>query len=145
MSKMLDTEEMKTMMKSTTRTAVVISVLILLLADLSSVALAGVSASYRQEDGKTAVVEINVSPPAPRNLIVQVYLPSSTVIAATEPPAAKFERDSGTVKWLLKNISSGNLQLRVRTGGPYPFDQSSASVRFRKPGTNSVFEVPAEK
>ena len=73
-----------------------------------------VSGSYESSGGTDIVLTLAIKTPSPSNLIVEQFISPGNNITATSPPAIKINAPKGEVKWLFRNIRSGNLTLRNR-------------------------------
>lgn len=97
-----------------------------------------VSGRYASSSGNRIVLNLNISNPAPANLIVEQFLSADNSIVSTSPKTKK--RSGGKLKWLFRNTSPGRLTLAIQL-------QSSLKgtirgvVRYRDPVSGNFIET----
>lgn len=99
-----------------------------------------VSGKYLSVSGTTVVLSLSIQHPAPANLIVEQYLSPNNSIAGTSPLAIKIDAAQGKVKWLFRNIQSGNITLSIQLKAPLK-GNASAMVRYRAPNSGAFTEL----
>lgn len=99
-----------------------------------------VSGRYLSAGGKSVVLNLNVQNPSPSNLIVEQYLNPGNKIVSTSPRAKKIDNHHCKVKWLLKNIRSGNVTLSITLQAPLK-GQPNAMIRYRDPKGGAFTEL----
>lgn len=99
-----------------------------------------VTGRYTASVGSEIVLHLTIQNPAPANLIVEQYFAPENTIIDSSPRAKKIDASKGTVKWLFKNIKTGNLSLSTRLGNPLHGD-ISATVRYRSPQSGAFTEL----
>ena len=115
--------------------------LVILISGLDTAGAANlVSGRYLSASGSSLVLSLTIQSPSPANLIVEQYLSPGNSIVATSPRAIKIDAAQSTVKWLFRNIQSGNLTLSVQLSAPLQ-GNVSAKVRYRDPHGGSFTEL----
>lgn len=100
-------------------------------------------AELSAKDGEL-VLQVSLPKPPPVNLIARLQIHIKTKIAATSPKAVKIDAKKSMVKWLVKNPSSGQLRLTVKTSPPVPASSASAVITYRNPGDGSTIKIKVE-
>ncbi len=99
-----------------------------------------VSGRYLSASGTTLVLNLTIQNPSPANLIVEQYLSPGNNIVSTSPRAIKIDASQSTVKWLFRNIQSGNLTLSIQLSAPMK-GKVNAKIRYRSPDDGSFTEL----
>jgi hypothetical protein len=97
-------------------------------------------AVYQSIANKKVVFLVEVGITAPSSLIVQHYHPRDNRLISTSPQADKIERQSGTAKWFLKNVSSGMYPFSLSFTEKIDPDTIQLILRYRDPQTGSFQE-----
>lgn len=97
-----------------------------------------ITARYIKTAGDAVSVRITVSKPAPSNLILEQQLPAGTKILSTSPQAKKANTKKGTVKWLLKGLSPGTLDVSMRVSPAISSKDAKGKIRYRNPETGKM-------
>ena len=99
-----------------------------------------VSGRYISSSGKTIELEINIQSPAPASLIIEQYLPPGTGIVSSQPKLKKYNVKKGKVKWLLKNVRSGKMTVRLQLADKIGKGNIRALLRCKDPATGGFIE-----
>ncbi|MHB8808906.1 MAG: hypothetical protein ACYC9M_02685 [Desulfobulbaceae bacterium] len=119
--------------------------LLVLLLPGASCAGAGVSAVYTQAQGTLLAVEIRVGAPPPSSLILIQNLPLGVTILSAQPPANNVNPGKGEAKWLLRDITSGQVTIRMTLDRPVNAGDISAEIRFKSAQGGGMQTLPVAK
>lgn len=92
-----------------------------------------IKGQYVSKTATSFVLEIQVGRPAPANLIVIQRLPPGTAINNASPPPNKYNKRKGVVRWLLRNVRPGSLQIRLDLQDRVNPGQVRAEIRCKNP------------
>ena len=115
------------------------SVSLLLLSLLLSQGIAGsvcqaeerqVAGRYKV-NGNTILHTITIPTQPPVAVIVVQYLPPGTSITSTDPSYSSYDKTTGEVKWLLKGVPPGLLQIRLTLAHEVDKDKVRAEALFK--------------
>ena len=81
--------------------------------------------------GNTIMHTITIPPQPPAAVIVVQYLPPGTPIASAAPAYSSYDPTTGEVKWLLKGVSPGVLQIRLTLAHEVNKDKIRAEALFK--------------
>ena len=90
-----------------------------------------VTAHYSKSAGKEIVVEITVPSPPPSSIIFVQKLPTEVMIQRTQPKANSINQKKGKVKWLLRNLKPGKLNIRMFLDREVDRNEISGEIRFK--------------
>lgn len=99
-----------------------------------------VSGRYISSSGKTIELALDIQSPAPASLIIEQYLPPGTRIASSQPKLKKYNIKKGKVKWLLKNVRSGEMIVRLQLADKIGKGNIRALLRCKDPATGVFIE-----
>lgn len=99
-----------------------------------------VSGKYLSADGTTLVLSLSIQNPSPANLIVEQSLRQGNKVTTTSPQAKKVDNVRCKVKWLFRNIRSGQITLTTKLKSPLT-GHPNAMVRYRDPRNGSFTEL----
>lgn len=81
--------------------------------------------------GNTILHTITIPVQPPAAVIVVQYLPPGTVVTSAEPAYSSYDQTTGEVKWLLKGVSPGVLQIRLTLAHEVNKDKIRAEALFK--------------
>ena len=119
-------------------------ILAALLLPMTSDAGAGVSAVYTQDQGTVLVVEIRVGAPPPSSLILIQNLPPGIRILEARPPANNIN-PGGEAKWLLRDITPGQITIRMTLDRPVSAGDISAEIRLKTAPGGGMLTLPVAR
>ena len=93
-----------------------------------------ISAHYTDRHPTHLTLEIQIRPPAPASIILIQYLPPGTSLKSATPAYKKYNKNKGEVRWLLRNPTSGVIQVGLDLAGPINPEQARAIIRWVDPG-----------
>ena len=99
-----------------------------------------ISGKYLSADGTTLILSLSIQNPSPANLIVEQSLPQGNKVTTTSPQAKKIDNSRCKVKWLFRNIRSGNITLTTKLKAPLT-GNPNAMIRYRDPRNGSFTEL----
>jgi hypothetical protein len=105
----------------------------------------GVSAAYVQAQGTLLAVEIRVGTPPPSSLILIQNLPPGVSILSAQPPANNVNPGKGEAKWLLRDITAGQVIIRMTLDRPVNAGDISAEIRFMPAQGSGMQTLPVAK
>lgn len=111
----------------------------------ASCAGAEVSAVYTQARGSHLAVEIRVGAPPPSSLILIQNLPPGVTILSAQPPANTVNPGKGEAKWLLRDITAGQVTIRMTLDRPVNAGDISAEIRFMPAQGSGMQTLPVAK
>ena len=116
-------------------TYIAVTVILLSVCSFASVGQAadGIRGQYVRKTATSFVLEILVDRPAPANLIVIQRIPPGTAISKASPPPSKYNRKKGVVRWLLRNVAPGTIQVRLDLQARVDPAQVQAEIRCKNP------------
>jgi hypothetical protein len=92
-----------------------------------------IQGQYISKTATSFVLKIQVGRPAPANLIVIQRLPPGTAISNASPPPNKYNKKKGVVRWLLRNVRPGTLQVSLNLKNRVNPGQVRAEIRCKNP------------
>lgn len=104
-----------------------------------------VTARLYQTGETMTFIDINLTPPAPPTLIVEMKLPSGSKIIKTMPPFSKQNKKNNTIKWLLKNVKDTSFTIQLVTQAKLDLGSTTAHIRYRNRETGSLKEIQADR
>jgi len=126
---------MKTITEKSLLFVVILSTLIICQTTVAAKSL--VTGQYSSSSGKQIVLNLQISNPAPANLIVEQLVPPENVILSSSPRAQKSSH--GKLKWLFRNTSRGQFSISINLKSPLQ-GMVSAVVRYRDPISGNFVE-----
>ena len=99
-----------------------------------------VSGRYLSSSGKSIELSLDIQSPAPVSLIIEQYLPPGTEILASKPKFKKYNRKNGKAKWLLKNVRSGKMIVKLQLANKIGQGSIRALLRCKDPATGGFIE-----
>lgn len=96
-----------------------------------------VTGQYSSSSGKHIVLNMQISSPAPANLIVEQNISPQNVIISSSPRAKKSSR--GKLKWLFRNTDHGQFSISIKLQSPLQ-GRINAVVRYRDPDSGNFIE-----
>ena len=102
-----------------------------------------VAARIYQTGETMTFIEINLTPPAPPTLIVEMKLPSGSNIIKTMPPFSKQNKKSNSIKWLLKNVKDTSFSIQLVTQAKLDLGSTTVHIRYRNRDSGSLTEIQA--
>ena len=102
-----------------------------------------VSARLYQTGESKTFIDINLTPPAPPTLIVEMKLPPGSKIIKAKPPLSKQNKKDNTIKWLLKKVKGKSLTLQLVTQTKLDLGSTTVHIRYRNRDTGSLKEIEA--
>ncbi len=105
---------------------------------------AKITGQYLKNSGKEIVLQLRIANPPPTSIIVLQRIPIGSGVSGSSPEYQKFKQDKGELKWLLRQPSAGQLNIRLYLKKPIQAGSVSASVRYKDPrdGTTQMITVP---
>jgi hypothetical protein len=100
-----------------------------------------VSGHYISSSGKTIELAIDIQSPSPASLIIEQYLPPGTKIASSQPKLKKYDIKKGKAKWLLKNVRSGKMIVKLQLADTLGKGRIQALLRCKDPATGGFVEM----
>jgi len=82
-------------------------------------------------NGNTILHTITIPPQPPVAVIVVQYLPPGTLITSSDPAHSSYDQVTGEVKWLIKGVSPGLLQIRLNLAHEVNKDKIRAEALFK--------------
>jgi hypothetical protein len=92
-----------------------------------------ISGRYISKTATRIVLEIIVGSPAPKNLIVTQHVPPGTAVAGASPSFRKYNKKNGEIRWLLRNVQAGSLQVQLNLQSPVSPNKVHAEIRCKNP------------
>lgn len=99
-----------------------------------------VSGRYISSSGKTIELALDIQSPPPASLIIEQYLPPGTRIASSHPKLKKYNSKKGKAKWLLKNVRSGEIIVKLQLADKIGKGNIRALLRCKNPATGGFIE-----
>jgi len=99
-----------------------------------------VSGYYISSSGKMIELAIDIQSPSPASLIIEQYLPPGTQIASSQPKFKKYDIKKGKAKWLLKNVRSGKMIVKLQLVDTLDKGKIRALLRCKDPATGGFIE-----
>lgn len=100
-----------------------------------------VSGHYISSSGKTIELALEIQSPPPASLIIEQYLPPGTKIASSQPKLKKYDIKKGKAKWLLKNVRSGKMIVKLQLIDKIDKGKIRALLRCKDPATGGFIEM----
>lgn len=116
----------------------VIQLVIALLFHADKVYANPVRGQYLNTSGGTVLLQLHIASPAPQNLILEQYIPPGTTVLSTSPRARKVNSQSGVVKWLFKQISTGTINVSMKVSPNESSRAVNGTLRYRAKGGQMV-------
>ncbi len=104
-----------------------------------------VDARYLINSGDTVKLRLTISAPSPQSLIIEQHLVPGTKVLSTSPRAKQANRKTGVVKWLLKGLSPGNIDITMRVSPSSASKNVQGIIRYRLPGHGTMTELIISK
>lgn len=104
-----------------------------------------VAARIYQTGETMTFIDINLTPPAPPTLIVEMKLPSGSNIIKTMPPFSKQNKKSNSIKWLLKNVKGTSFSIQLVTQAKLDLGSTTVHIRYRNRESGSLTEIQADR
>lgn len=119
--------------------AAIVSLLVFYLCSAVLAQATGViSGSYLNKTDTALTLEIKIGSPAPVTLLIIQHLPPGTTPAAADPPFKKYNKKNGEMRWLLRNVQAGTLNIQLTLTGSVKLDNVHAEIRCMDPVTGKL-------
>lgn len=104
-----------------------------------------VSARYLRAQGRELVVKIIVGSPPPPSLILIQNLPAGVTIRRSRPPAQSVNAAGGKAKWLLREVQTGTIVVRMSLDRAVHAAAITGEIRYREPRSGIMITLPIAK
>ncbi len=99
-----------------------------------------VSARYSQPRGTDIRWHILIPDPPPAVVMMIQHIPPGTAVLASSPPFQSFDKETGTVKWLLTGVRPGKISMNMELDTPIrKKGEISGEITFEDKSNDSVF------
>ena len=99
-----------------------------------------VSGRYISVTENTIKFVVNVSIPAPANLIIHHFHPAQTILLNTIPQASKVNNEDGSAKWFLKSVKPGKISFTLSFKKHISENDIRVILRYSDPSTGNFIE-----
>ncbi len=104
-----------------------------------------VTARYLRAQGRELVVKIIVGSPPPPSLIFIQNLPAGVTIRRSMPPAQSVNAAGGKAKWLLREVQTGTIVVRMSLDREVQAAAITGEIRYREPRSGTMITLPITK
>ena len=104
-----------------------------------------VTARFTNSHGSEMTVELKASKPVPGSVIFTLSLPKKLKLIEADPPAGKYDKDKGQVKWLLRGLSPGTHAIRLHFSADVKADSLNAEIRYLNSATGKLCVLPVTR
>ncbi len=104
-----------------------------------------VTARFISSSGEKLAVELKVAKPVPGSVIFTLNLPEKVQLVKSDPPAGKYDKSKGQVKWLLRGLSPGNHKITLNFSKAVQADSLQAEVRYLNSANGKLCILPVKK
>lgn len=112
----------------------------LLLVTATQLHAGAVSGKFLTNRGNIIKSHISIKGQPPQSIIIEQRIAKGTNVLSTKPPAQKISSGKGSVKWLFKKPSSGDIILTMKVSPPLS-KKPRGILRFVNPATGQNEEV----
>ncbi len=103
-----------------------------------------VTAKFVKKGGRELVVSINADQPVPGSIIFTMQLPKGIILEKSEPQPGKYDSGKGEVKWLLRGLSPGNHEIKLRFSENVEGNALHAEIRYLNSSTGKLSILPVK-
>ncbi len=101
-----------------------------------------IAARYLQPRGTKIRWKIRIPSPPPAAVIVTQTIPAGTDIKSSSPQYSSYDKETGTVKWLLDNVKPGTMIMKMELDRPIrKKGEISGKITFQDKTTRPIAEV----
>lgn len=86
-------------------------------------------------------LEVTLATGASTKVIVTQHLPAGTEVIRAEPAYTRYNRSTGTLRWLLRSVPPGTLLLRINLAAPLQPGQLRADIRCLDPQSGKMVTI----
>jgi hypothetical protein len=104
-----------------------------------------VTARFTNSHGTEMTVELNASKPVPGSVIFTLSLPKKVKLIKADPPAGKYDKEKGQVKWLLRGLSPGAHTIRLHFSADVKANSLNAEIRYLNSATGKLCVLPVTR
>ncbi len=104
-----------------------------------------VQASFLKNNGKEITVMLRARKPIPGSIIFTINLPDNIQLLSSDPPAGKYDRKKGQVKWLLRGLSPGEHEIHFSLSSAVSPGSLNAEIRYLNSATGKLSILPVRK
>ena len=104
-----------------------------------------VTARFTNSHGSEMTVELKVSKPVPGSVIFTLSLPKKVKLIEADPPAGKYDKEKGQVKWLLRGLSPGTHAISLHFSADVGANSLHAEIRYLNSATGKLCVLPVTK
>jgi len=104
-----------------------------------------VTARFLNTSGEKITVKLKVSRPVPGSVIFTLSLPEGVKLLDAAPPAGKYDKEKGQVKWLLRGLSPGMHEIKLHFSAGIKADSLNAEIRYLNSATGKLCILPVSE
>ena len=101
-----------------------------------------INAHYTSAQGTTVTLQLDITSPPPKTIIVIQNIPPESEIIRSTPPHKSYKH--GEIKWLIKKPAAGNLSIQLHLKNPVQPGSVSAMIRYLD-AKNGTFQTEMVK